>query len=167
MSAELTAPGVDLRWWADYLRGRWLEDFTRLAMTDAARALGVPVEAESAVTLVRGLATLELDVLAFVGYRPHVISCANTANGRTARSKAYGAERRAWQLVTTMGEAAVPRREMIEAIFDEPLELYRSTDLKLFGRPQLEEWRHALDAGRGAESIARWLESGLGIPSRT
>jgi hypothetical protein len=148
-----------------------MEDFVGLALTHAAGRLGINAEIEAAVTLRRGSTRLELDVLALVGHRPHVISCTSSPNGQIARQKAFEAERRAWQLagpvarpalVTTLGPDSTPKSTTIQAIFDEPLELHRATDLRVFSRPEVGGWLNALDSGRPAGSLERWLTSGLG-----
>jgi hypothetical protein len=151
--------------WFEYLKGTWLEDFTAIAVERAARRLGIRSVVATGLPLQRTAdgGQLEIDVLALVGHRPHVISCTASSDADdSARPKAFEAERRAWQLGGPVVRPAVVARigrratETIERHFRDPSEPHRSTERTVFGDREIRAWP---DGG----GMTAWLAAGLAL----
>ena len=106
--------------WAPFISGMWLE---RLAIAGL-RRVAPDHELHTGVRLRRNNTALELDVIAVGDYRPTVISCTVTGNGRVAKQKAFEVLRRARQtggrvarpaLVTLLDHRSLPRAHTIAA----------------------------------------------------
>lgn len=155
--------------WRHYLAGTWLEDLTALAVDKAAASLRTTRQTEAGVAVRPPEGPgFEVDVLAVIGHRPHVISCTCQDDEAGVRAKAYEAERRAWQLggpiVRPALVAPVTRlAHTIRGHFLEPLELHRSTELEVFDRDDIRSWVTALQKGERIERVERWLAEGLGL----
>lgn len=158
--------------WTQYLIGGWLEDFVAQVVRQAAKNLHTHCEMEVGVKFYRGATALELDVVALIGHRPHLISCTTMRAGEASRGKAYEAERRAWQLggpvarpavASGLSPAARPGEASIEAIFEEPLELFRASELEVFG---WTTWRKSLRGLRRRKPLTEledWIAAGLAL----
>jgi len=150
--------------WFQFLDGFWLEELTLLAVERAAAGLGLSCEAHSGVKLGRGHQSIELDVLALIRYRPHVLSCTLATATGTAHHKAYEADRRAWQIAGPAARPALVTRltdpieiAAVEGIFAEPLESSHVTDLRVFTAADVNAWVQALSAGGRCTSLEAWL----------
>ena len=167
--AVLQGPPEQRGWWRHWLIGPWLEDLTVLAIGSAARRLGMPAEARAGVAVHPPEGPgFEVDTLAVVGHRPHVVSCTCREDEDAVRAKAYEAERRAWQLAGPIARPAVvaPVTHLagtVKAHFLEPLELHRSSELEFFGRDDIRAWVGALEAGGPLDRVESWLARGLGL----